>query len=856
VGARDRREDTEEQRAARIERISGAVRTILECIGEDPNREGLLKTPERYAKALMFFSKGYEESVTHLMNKALFQEDHDEMVIVKNIDVFSLCEHHMVPFTGKIHIGYIPKNGKVVGLSKIARLAEMFSRRLQVQERLTKQVAMAIQELLDPLGVAVVMEARGLQNKDVMSKSDPQVLLYLYDNHTRAWSTKPYAMTERIKDSLNPVFVNGLQIDYQFETIQKLRFVVCDIDDKDSKSLADQDFLGEAFTDLGSIIGAVGNQVALPLTCPKHKSSQSKQNRGHILIRGEELGSSKRVVNFAMRGIDLTKKGLFKSRPSAFIVIERADENGTFSPVYKSDYVESEDDPIWKPFTVKESVLCNGDPSRPLKVQVMSHKDSGAHTVIGTTPTFSIAGLSHLQIPHSMPIPPMSGTSSLVIQGFSITEAPSFLDFIAGGGTLGLSIAIDFTQSNGDPRNPQSLHYKSPTGENEYTRAIRSVGNILQCYDTNKRFPVYGFGGRINGQVSHAFALNGNPSHPEVEGVEGVLSAYWNAHSFVELYGPTNFATVISEATNRAKSCEPYEYTTLLILTDGAITDMDATVKALRIAGEHALSIIIVGVGNANFTNMNELDGDGGTRNKGRDIVQFVAARNFPPHKEYGLAEALLAELPGQFMDYMTRHQIRPRPPIRNDTEAAMAALYHTAPAATPQYAPPGGPPPAAHPPQSQSYGTQPPSSGMYPGSAPNPGYPYNPSGNPYGAPPPAPGHQPYYPSQYGAPPSQASQYPPPQGVSPMYPPQPGFSHLAPAPAGYPPQHPPFEPRHEYPAHNGPPVYPFPQPDRTPSPAYPSHQPDRSISPVHPPPQQPRGLDTQNAEAVSKDQNN
>ncbi|ORZ13769.1 GTP cyclohydrolase I [Lobosporangium transversale] len=159
IGARERREDTEESRALRIEKIAGAVRTILECIGEDPYREGLLKTPERYAKALMFFSKGYEESVTHLMNKALFQEDHDEMVIVKDIDVFSLCEHHMVPFTGKIHIGYIPENGKVVGLSKIARLAEMFSRRLQVQERLTKQVAVALQQLLSPQGVAVVMEA-------------------------------------------------------------------------------------------------------------------------------------------------------------------------------------------------------------------------------------------------------------------------------------------------------------------------------------------------------------------------------------------------------------------------------------------------------------------------------------------------------------------------------------------------------------------------------------------------------------------------------------------------------------------------------------------------------------------------
>ncbi|KAF9359376.1 hypothetical protein BGX26_012494 [Mortierella sp. AD094] len=453
-----------------------------------------------------------------------------------------------------------------------------------------------------------------------------------------------------------------------------------------------------------------------------------------------------------------------------------------------------------------------------------------------------------------MPIPPMPNPSSLVIQSFSITEAPSFLDFIAGGGTLGLCIAIDFTQSNGDPRSPQSLHYKNPTGENEYTRAIRSVGNVLQCYDTDKKFPVFGFGGRINGQVSHAFALNGNPSNPEVEGVEGVLSAYWNAHSFVELYGPTNFAPVISEATNIARSCEPYGYTTLLILTDGAITDMDATVKALKNGSEHALSIIIVGVGNANFTNMNELDGDGETRKKSRDIVQFVAARDFPPYNEYGLAEALLAELPGQFMDYMTRHKIQPRPPIRNDTAAAMAALYHTVPAVVPQYAPPGGlPPPAASPvptstypgahPQPHSYGAQPPFSGMYPGSVPNPGYPYNPSGYPYGVPPLAPGQQLYYPSQYGAQPSQASQHPPLRAASPVYPPQPG-SYLGPASTGYPPQHPPFEPQHGNPARSGSPVYPFPQPDRSASSVYPPPQPDRGASPVYPPPQPDRGAST------------
>ncbi|OJD17370.1 GTP cyclohydrolase I [Emergomyces pasteurianus Ep9510] len=161
VGTRERLEATTEQAEKRTQKLADAVRTILECIGEDPEREGLLGTPERYAKALMYFTKGYEENVRDLVNGAVFHEDHDELVIVKDIEVFSLCEHHMVPFTGKMHIGYIPDR-RVLGLSKLARLAEMFSRRLQVQERLTKQVALAIAEVLKPQGVAVVMESSHL----------------------------------------------------------------------------------------------------------------------------------------------------------------------------------------------------------------------------------------------------------------------------------------------------------------------------------------------------------------------------------------------------------------------------------------------------------------------------------------------------------------------------------------------------------------------------------------------------------------------------------------------------------------------------------------------------------------------
>ncbi|KZO92193.1 GTP cyclohydrolase I [Calocera viscosa TUFC12733] len=154
----DRLHESPSARKEREAKLAAAVRTLLECIGEDPEREGLMRTPARYAQALLWMTKGYEERLSEVINDAIFAEDHDEMVIVRDIDVFSLCEHHLVPFTGKVSIGYIP-NKLVLGLSKLARIAETFSRRLQVQERLTRQIALAVEEAVQPRGVAVVMEA-------------------------------------------------------------------------------------------------------------------------------------------------------------------------------------------------------------------------------------------------------------------------------------------------------------------------------------------------------------------------------------------------------------------------------------------------------------------------------------------------------------------------------------------------------------------------------------------------------------------------------------------------------------------------------------------------------------------------
>ena len=173
------------------EKVKDLVKTLLTEIGEDPEREGLLSTPIRVAKAYEFLTRGYQQDIDEVLNGAIFNEKYDEMVLVKNIDFYSMCEHHLLPFYGKVHVAYIP-NGKIVGLSKIPRIVEVFARRLQVQERMTQQIADTIAKYLQPIGVAVVAEAfhmcmmmRGVEKQNSSATTSAMHGVFQDDARTR-----------------------------------------------------------------------------------------------------------------------------------------------------------------------------------------------------------------------------------------------------------------------------------------------------------------------------------------------------------------------------------------------------------------------------------------------------------------------------------------------------------------------------------------------------------------------------------------------------------------------------------------------------------------------------------------------
>jgi vacuolar-type H+-ATPase subunit F/Vma7 len=270
----------------------------------------------------------------------------------------------------------------------------------------------------------------------------------------------------------------------------------------------------------------------------------------------------------------------------------------------------------------------------------------------------------------------------------NLEKRHSMLDYIKGGCEIGLTIAIDYTASNGAPTTATSLHYHNNMSYNQYQKAIISIGEILREYDSDKAFPVFGFGGQVGGETNHCFPLTFDESHPEVNDVKGIMNAYNNSFNYVRLSGPTKFSHIIQRASRDISSVnvtqEKQQYSILLILTDGVINDLDQTVQEIVEGSKLPLSIVIVGVGNADFSAMEILDGDSGllkSRYGGtaaRDIVQFVNFNKYSSNASL-LAKETLMEIPKQLMDYFSLKKIVPNvalPPVfHGNTHSAVPSM-------------------------------------------------------------------------------------------------------------------------------------------------------------------------------------
>lgn len=519
--------------------------------------------------------------------------------------------------------------------------------------------------------VELFISCSGLRNLDTGSKSDPFCILEEWNQNNGRWLE--VGRSEIVTNSLNPAWVKRFKIQYHFEEIQKLRARVFDADEH-----AQHDFAGETkdFV-LADLMTSRKQQITLNLT------GQTKRGpaTGMCMLRAEEMRNQSGVVKMRCRGIKLANKdGLFgKSDP--FIRVSRIPTSAQSLqshhlhgrndnlPIFKTEVVMNNLNPVWRDFSLSLNALCNGNLERPILFEVFDYDRDGSHDLIGSC-TATVAELQGNGPVRKALVNGGTGKSggTLAVDSCAVEYRASFLDYITHGTEINFLVAIDFTGSNGNQGDPTSLHYIS-NQPNQYQQCIRRVGDVLEFYDNDKAFPTWGFGGITHpgGRAEHCFNLVPGGPDAKAMGISGILEAYNSAVQTVILSGPTIFSQVLQTASAiAAGGLDGSQYFVLLIITDGVITDMERTRDAIVAACDLPLSVLIVGVGNANFDRMEELDGDetrlkdSRGRQAQRDIVQFVAFRDFLYKSPEAFSKELLAEIPYQLTEFMRMKNLKP----------------------------------------------------------------------------------------------------------------------------------------------------------------------------------------------------
>ncbi|KAD5507740.1 hypothetical protein R6Q59_031479 [Mikania micrantha] len=532
--------------------------------------------------------------------------------------------------------------------------------------------------------IELSLSASNLRDRDVLSKSDPIAVVYIKG---KDGSFQELGRTEVILNSLNPQWITKVKVTYCFEMVQTLVFRVYDVDTQfhgpEGKTLKldDQQYLGECTCHLSEIITHPKRSWTTDLLSIAESTESTRPKKlGQFTVYAEVEIVSKTAAELTFRCSDLENKDYF-SKSDPFLVISKHVASGATVPICRTEVLKNNLKPEWKPIFINTSQV--GSKDSPLIIECFNFNSNGKHDMLGKAEK-SLAELEKLSSSkqgESLYLPITIGKdhqtkvlkSQLFVEKYFESVHHTFLDYFFGGCELNFMVAIDFTASNGNPRLPDSLHYIDYSGRpNAYQKAIQEVGGVLQFYDHDKLFPAWGFGARpIDGPVSHCFNLNGsNGNNSAVAGIEGIMTAYAQALSNVSLAGPTLFGHVITAAAtiaSQSMATDDHKYFVLLIITDGVITDLQETMDALVKASDLPLSILIVGVGGADFKEMEILDADKGERLQSstgrvasRDIVQFVPFRDVQGG-EMSVAQSLLAELPSQFLTYMRNNGIQPK---------------------------------------------------------------------------------------------------------------------------------------------------------------------------------------------------
>jgi len=535
---------------------------------------------------------------------------------------------------------------------------------------------------------------RNCPKYDRFSQSDPFVVVYAKtQTGVRKGEWMRIGNTEIVWDNHNPKWVKAIRTDFFFEQVQVLRFDIYDADADDTRNLSKHDFIGSCTTNLGELCHAVRQKKQLDLMKGGRNVFGAKRRQTKLLVRVEEVIDNQDELKMTITGHNLAAMDWFGTS-DPYVEFLKPLEDGSWLPVARTETLKRTVNPQFKKFSVKLALLCNGDINIPLKMRCLDWNLNSDPDLIGEAQV-TVRGIlsgEDAQVILRNPkghgkccgLCSRSSYGTIRLRDAQITKGYSFLQYLQAGLEIQLVVAIDFTGSNGDPRSKNSLHAINKRGGNDYQRAIRQVMEVLEPYDSDGMIPVYGFGCKVKGdrsnRTSHCMPLTFDENNAEVKGAVGVMQVYDNALQVLKLSGPTLFQQIIETAaaiSDMPVNRNEQTYTILLILTDGIINDMEKTINAIVQGGKLPLSIIIVGVGNADFTNMDILDADDvplrhtNGELMPRDIVQFVPFNEFK-HEAGLLAAETLREIPDQVTDYMKMVKM---PPLPENSRVSIGSL-------------------------------------------------------------------------------------------------------------------------------------------------------------------------------------